>query len=502
MGSAALRLPRRAVAAVVPFTRVLQVSLALGLTGVAILLRLYAAERSLWLDEAISVFQVERPLAGVLQTQVDGFHPPLFHVTLHYWVGWFGDSALAIRSLSMGWSLVALVALVGWSREAFPNRSVLPTAVLASIGPFAVWYGSEARMYTQMLAFTAMAGWLAWRLLGRGTSWRALLGLSVSGTALLYTHYFGTLFFAALGLLALVLVARGGRERRPALAIIAALTAAVIAFLPWAGYVALHREANGIGPEYPEPDLFSALSAAVEMLVGFHSPSIIGVLTAGWPALCLLGFALLPRIRTVPWRISGLVVLIALPPAILIGASIVARNVFDPRYLTVAVGPLYVLAGALWGLVRPCHAKTALGAALIALAVAASVNQVHDKGNPKLYQLTEAFQDVVELGRPGDGLIILPDFQRPPLMHYYGGATAGMNVVPATTPEQTYEQLIDGNPRHIIMVSSFEGEALAGDEGLPAEFRRYIAARSELVEKRAHVQAVVRVYRPRTPEAR
>lgn len=496
--TAVARLPRRTAAAAVSGVRAREIALAIGLVGAAFLLRAYAAQRSLWLDETISVFQVERPLRDVLQTQVDGFHPPLFHVTLHFWIAWFGDSAFAVRSLAMVWSLVSLLALTAWSREAFPRRSPVPTAFLVALGPFAVWYGSEARMYAQLLALTAVAGWLAWRVLGGDTRARTLLGLGAAAAALLYTHYFATLFFAALGLVALVLVVRGGEQRRGAIAVLVCLCVAVAAFSPWGLYVVTHRHANGIGPEYPEPDLFSVLIAGLEMLVGFHSPAFMGVLAAGWPALCMLGFALLPRMRRVPWRVSGLIVLIVLPPALLVAASLVARNVFDPRYLTVAVAPLYVFGGALWDMVRPPRLRAIAGALLAVAASAASVAQVHAAGNPKLYQISEAFQDAARDGSPDDVLLIVPDFERPPLIHYYG-APAGMRVVAATSPAQTWKRVMALHPRHVVMISSFEGDPLAAGAAVPAAFRGYIAARSALVRKGRHIQETVRVYRPLDP---
>ena len=51
--------------------------------------------------------------------------------------------------------------------EALPRRSALPAATFAALSPFAVWYATEVRMYAQVLALTALAGWLAYRVLAR-----------------------------------------------------------------------------------------------------------------------------------------------------------------------------------------------------------------------------------------------------------------------------------------------------------------------------------------------
>ena len=464
----------------------------------ALVLRINAASRSLWLDEAISVYQVDRPIRDLLLAQVNGFHPPLYHLQLHYWIAAFGESPLALRALSMAWSLVAVAALAAWSREAFPELSPVPAALLAAVGPFAVWYGSEARMYAQLLALSALAGWLAWRLLGRGVRPARLAGLALTLAALAYTHYFGMLFVITLAGVALT-AAVASPLRTRALAVLAGLGIALTAVAPWLVYVAMHRHAAGVGPEYPAPDLFSVLIAALEMLVGFHSPVALGALAAGWPALCLLAMALLPRMRRVHWRVSGLFALTAVPPLLLVVASALARNVFDPRYLTVSVAPLYILLGALWQAVPAGRWRRAGGAALVALACAVSVVEVTDAGNPKLYQLREAMAAVRADTAPGDALVLAPDFQRKPVVHYYG-APAGVRVIPAIEPAGTWRAA--RGAQRVALVSEFDDAALAGTTEGPEAFRRYFAAHGRLVAKHTYAHTTVRIYQPREASER
>jgi len=65
--------------------------------GLALLLRAPSVgTKSLWLDEAYSVFQAEREELAE-PVFVEGPHPPLYYVMLHYWVRIAGNGEAAVR---------------------------------------------------------------------------------------------------------------------------------------------------------------------------------------------------------------------------------------------------------------------------------------------------------------------------------------------------------------------------------------------------------------------
>ncbi len=114
--------------------------------------------RPLWVDEAFSLWMT-RPAPPHLiakAIQIDQ-HPPLYYLTLKAWVGLFGSSEWAMRSLSAFWGLLtvplAYVTARGLLRDA---RAALLVAALVALSPFHVRYAQEARMYT-MLAFWGLA---------------------------------------------------------------------------------------------------------------------------------------------------------------------------------------------------------------------------------------------------------------------------------------------------------------------------------------------------------
>ena len=58
----------------------------------AVLIRIINLNQSLWLDEAAQVLESIRPLSEQLNIAGD-FWPPLYHVTLHFWM-YLGKSSI------------------------------------------------------------------------------------------------------------------------------------------------------------------------------------------------------------------------------------------------------------------------------------------------------------------------------------------------------------------------------------------------------------------------
>ena len=66
----------------------------------AVLRLLWLGHKSLWLDEAFSLWMANRPL-GELWGQLVALdqHPPAYYLLLHLWTGWTGQSEVGLRLL-------------------------------------------------------------------------------------------------------------------------------------------------------------------------------------------------------------------------------------------------------------------------------------------------------------------------------------------------------------------------------------------------------------------
>ena len=215
--------------------RVVLVALA-GIVGVATVLRaVQLGHDSLWVDEAFSA-RIAGSGWGSLFDQATSAdpNPPLYYVILHLWIGLFGDSELALRSLSavVGVLLVFVVYMVG--RKLGGSGVGLAAALLAAVSEFFVHYSQEARVYS-LLALLAVASYYFFVRLLDGASAGAIAGYVLATTALIYAHTYGLFVVAAQ--IAFALLALLWRRAwlpwadRRALAL--ALAAPIVLAIPW-----------------------------------------------------------------------------------------------------------------------------------------------------------------------------------------------------------------------------------------------------------------------------
>jgi len=135
--------------------------LLLAILLLASLLRFYRLDaQSFWNDEGNSARIAERPLDLILEGAAGDIHPPGYYLLLHYWRALFGQSELALRSLSVvaGLALVLFTYLLG--RDLFGEAAGLMAAFLGAISPFAIYYSQEARMYALLAALSAASTYL------------------------------------------------------------------------------------------------------------------------------------------------------------------------------------------------------------------------------------------------------------------------------------------------------------------------------------------------------
>ena len=321
----------------------------------ALCLRCYRLDgQSLWADEGNSAALATRSLATITRDAARDIHPPLYYYLLHCWVRLFGNSEIALRSLSVlsGTALVLVTYLLG--RELFNRRVALIAALLAAVSPFQVHYSQETRMYILVALWAALAvlfcvlwlkSWVQGRAetmavpaRGRGRA-RVILFAALYvcfTTAVLYTHYFAFTIPLVTNLaygLATIVYPPLRRLRRIGAWALAQL-AVVALYLPWL------RLAGGqltTWPAIAEP--FTPWFLFQELLRVFS-----------------LGPSVEPRTTLVVLAFGGLLVLGALPCAIwhagqrrpgrpaLLARPKLAAVLFTLLYLWVAIVAMYFLS--------------------------------------------------------------------------------------------------------------------------------------------------------------
>jgi mannosyltransferase len=193
----------------------------------------FVTRSDLWLDEALGAEIARLPLGDMLDALARDGHPPLHYLLLHGWMQVVGEGDLAVRALS---GLLSVATLpVAWVAARRYGGRVCATAALVVLAtaPFALRYATEARMYS-LVMLLVLLGWLAVGAALEAPRPLRLLAVALVSGSLLLTHYWSLYLLAAVAiLLTLRAVWRTGEERRSSLAVLGAVAAGGLLFVPW-----------------------------------------------------------------------------------------------------------------------------------------------------------------------------------------------------------------------------------------------------------------------------
>ncbi len=188
------------------------------LTLVAALLRFFLiGSKTVWLDEAFSIWLARQPLWDMWSwlIRIDQ-HPPLYYTLLHGWVSLWGDLQGSVRMLSALCSSLAVPVFYAGVRRLTDRPSALIAALILAISPFHIRFAQEARMYGLLTLAVAVALYcVAVILQERDTPRRVWWGLAISQAAVMLTHNTATVYFpVALNLAVLLIFFNAKRQRR------------------------------------------------------------------------------------------------------------------------------------------------------------------------------------------------------------------------------------------------------------------------------------------------
>lgn len=189
-------------------------------------------DESFWLDEGYSVFYSEGgPFDVLRRTYFHETNPPLYYVLLSIWRDLFGDSDVAIRSLSavIGSGLVLLTYLC--ARQFFDETTGVLATLLVGLSAFQIEYSQEARAYA-LLAVLSTASMYYFGRLWSDTSLKTKVLYVICSGLLLYTHVFGVFILMAQNVYWLTMLRDPlGSRWRTAWLLLQAAT--LVMFLPW-----------------------------------------------------------------------------------------------------------------------------------------------------------------------------------------------------------------------------------------------------------------------------
>lgn len=298
---------------------------------------LFYFTQSLWRDEAFSILTAERPI-GFFLTKL-GLETPLYYLLLHFWMKIFGESEVAVRSLSVLGFLLASIVVIIWSEKLFKKHFlswVLP--IFFFLNPMLLYYAFEVRAYAWYVFFTILSLYTyttkkwAWfivsTVLGFYTHSYFLVVPFVETIHYLFTHHIK------------VKTAWGD-------AFLRSMTLAFLLIIPWLIKIvsALHELRTSW---YFPVNIGLILSVLGNMFIGYEgTPWFLWGFTAPLSLVLVVFFLLALRRHDTRKRNGFFLALVVIPLATVIGISFI-KPLFVNRYLIpVTVSEIFLLAFAI-----------------------------------------------------------------------------------------------------------------------------------------------------------
>lgn len=443
---------------------------------------------SLRLDEAQSLFQTNRDVAGMLHLVAQDVHVPLYHVLLHFWLLIFGQDILTARLLSLMFFVGTIVMTYVLARYAFGRRHLaLFAALLVTISPFMNWYGSEARMYTMLAFVTTLHAYLFLKVMREGGVTRWIVWTIVAAIGL-YTHYFFA-FVLLSELIALVMLRKHFASPAPLRSIIISGAVAGLSLLPWVWYVYSLGFASNTQPALTQPSSGDLFDTYAQFIFGFQTSAINTMIISLWPIAVLLGFFALQRgNKKIPHEMTLFVSLATLPVLLAFIISVTIRPFYLSRYLIVSLPPLLIFIA--WLLTRyQRKVAIAVGSLLVVIIGVLFTIQVMNPNTPVKEDYREAVQYLTTKARATDVIVLSAPFTIYPVEYYYKGEASlttqpiwdrfSEGSVPGydknTVDEQTKQNV--GDYRNAWLVLSY-------DQGYNKELKEYYDGHFEKVSER------------------
>jgi uncharacterized membrane protein len=329
----------------------------------AVLRLAYLGSKSIWSDEAFSIYIAKLPWSSFwhLITTSEA-NMAVYYLLLRPWVC-FADAASSVRLLSVLMS-VAVVPVVYWMGcELLSRRAGLIAALLLAINPFDIRYSQEARSYS-LLCLLVTFSFLSFFLCMRRQDQRWSAAYVLSSTLALYAQ-----FFAALALLAqLVSLIFVPRQKRGSAVRQAARTALVFVLGSPLLWFVLYRNSGQLNwaPPVHAIDFYHFLL----FLTGSGLKFAIALLAFG---LCLTVWISRARVgwSMHEWEVLVLALWLFLPISLTLVLS-VWKPVYAPRFLLFCLPVALLLIGEGLSQIPNVWARYAL----VALFAAASIGPI------------------------------------------------------------------------------------------------------------------------------
>ena len=365
----------------------------LTLVVLSVVVRLFGITKAnLWHDEGFTAMLSGRDWLAIWQGSARDVHPPLYYELLHGWSLIFGNSVLALRSLSAVCGV--LVVALGYKITLRISKN-FPLALLAflflALNPFLVRYSQEARMYGVLGVFLLIAMYGLIMVVENTKDIKGYLLYIVGITAGLYTHYFTALVVISFWLYVIYIYFRSKKDR------ISLLTnwrwwvanvLALVLFMPWVpSMIKQFTRAQGLG-WLPKASLFTFNDTFWQFFTFTDAHRIWQPVYWAIPLVALVVIFYTAIKDRTKQRFSVMLILFTLLPIFMAIAVSFVRPLFHERYFVFsAIGLCILIAFALAYLFEKNKYLAIALAVIVVLTQVVGLRNVNSQANHKMGQV-------------------------------------------------------------------------------------------------------------------
>lgn len=324
----------------------------LGLVSLATILGTIArfamiTRSNIWHDEGFSIMLALRTPAEIWAGSARDVHPPLYYELLHFWMQLFGNSVLAIRSLSVLAGILIIPLCFFITKRMFGSRPAILTSYFVALSPFLIRYSIEARMYGVLGIFTLLAFYSLVIIAHNPKNNWAYLLYAVAIAAGLYTHYFAALAVIAFWIYLISLqkprLWRFNKTIFLSYRWWLANILALVLFLPWVpSMLAQFKRAQGLG-WLPKTSIWTFHDTIWQFFTFTDAHKLASVIYIAFPILVIIAAIIVLYNDKSKARYGRLVVFYSFVPIVIALLVSAYKPIFHERYFAFVVAGICMI---------------------------------------------------------------------------------------------------------------------------------------------------------------
>jgi len=440
------------VEAIVSIFRNRVVSIAVIMVAAALIRLFDIGEKSLWLDEAYSVWFAKQSLEYIwVVGPTFELHPPLYYSLLHIWL-LFGDSETALRLLSALAGIATIPLIYGLGRTIGGAKQGHWIGLLASalfaISALHIMYAQEARPYALLTAsVTVVLLATAWIIRNpdqaavpvfssfRSRAFWAWAALVFGSVATLWLHNVGILYVASiLSILPVYSIISYKKRRYLLYNTLISSVLITLCWLPWLPHILSHTQLMTSGFWIPAPN-HGIVTATIIELFGFTQLPISNTSAKAvvlWILFAICGFGIFSTFRENGKQLGLLFTAALIGPIVLeIIFSLIVTPIFLNRTLIPILVPYYVFLSVGLIAIKPHRLKYL--AAILVMMILVSDTYYYFKTYYK-EPWRDIAEDIIERSISNDVasniVLVLPNYAEFPIQYYFHRRKYNVDVVP------------------------------------------------------------------------